>query len=678
MREKLREWWSIAREKSPSKLVLFAILLINIIFFIVAAAVISLISTHKGDGNLNFIQSAYQTILLVLDTGSIEGAASAVGYSGAIVTIICLVVAIFGMIVFTGAIIGYVTNYISSYIENANSGKHKLYISNHIVILNWNGRAAEIINDYLYSSKKQRIVVIVGSGKEEVEREILERLSDTIRKENLARKSCGLGKFKNNLTVIVREGSIFSSKTLLDASIDKARSIIIMEDDDGLSSRAENEKGNSLTVKALMQVIQITSTEESFDNQKIIVEVADDWTYGLVNEIIESKGGADSDVIVPVRVNEVLGQILAQFSLMPELNRVYEEMFSSKGAEFYTLEKDVSDDIAYIREYLKTHKHAIPLTSMLSKGKKQFFYAAENDDDLHIKSTPEAPTLRVNKNASFEIDQKNIIILGHNSKTHEIMKGFSAFCSEWSKENNDIIRVMVIDEKKNLEKMEFYKDYPFVVKTVSATIYERNKIYNAMEEFIDQSKEDTSILILSDDTAQGDEVDSSALANLIYVQELIDIKSKEPDYKQDSIDVIVEIIDPKHHDIISGYNINNVVLSNRYVSKMIAQIGEVDALFDFYADILTYDVDGGDSKEIYIKKVDSFFNELPEECTAYELIRAVLEASVDPSLPPEKIDPTLVIGYIKPDRTFVIFGGDQESIKVKLDKEDKIIVFCSH
>lgn len=678
MKEKFREWWSVAREKNPSRLVLIAILLINLIFFFVATAVISLLSTHKGNGNLSFIESAYQTVLLVLDTGSIEGAVNAVGYAGAIVTIMCLVVTIFGMIVFTGAIIGYVTNYISSYIENANSGKHKLHISNHIVILNWNGRSAEIVNDYLYSEKKQKIVIIVRSGKEEIEREILERISDTIRKENQARKRLGLGRLKNNLTVIIREGSIFSSKTLLDASIDKARSIIIMEDDDGLSQRAENERGNSLTIKALMQVIQITSAEESIDNQKIIVEVADDWTYGLVNEIIESKGGADNDVIVPVRVNEVLGQILAQFSLMPELNRVYEEMFSCKGAEFYTFEQNETDDVAYIREYLKEHKHAIPLTSMISRGKRQFFYAGENDEDVLKKSTLEAPSFKVNKNANFEIDQKNIIILGHNSKTHEIMNGFSAFCAEWGEENRDVIRVMVIDERKNLEKMDFYKDYPFVVKTVSATIYERDKIYNAMVEFINQSTEDTSVLILSDDTAQGDEVDSSALANLIYVQELIDTKSKEPDYKEDSIDVIVEIIDPKHHDIISSYNVNNIVLSNRYVSKMIAQIGEVDALFDFYADILTYDVDGGDSKEIYIKKVDSFFNEIPKECTAYELIRAVFEASVDESLPPEKIDPTLILGYIKPDRTFVIFGADQENIRVKLEKDDKIIVFCSH
>lgn len=678
MKQKFKEWWSLAREKSPSRLVLIAILIINVVFFFVASAIISLISTHKGTGDLNFIESAYQTVMLVLDTGSIEGAISAVGYPGAIVTILCLIITIFGMIVFTGAIIGYVTNYISSYIDNASSGKHKLDISDHIVILNWNGRSAEIINDHLYSGKKERIVVIVGENKEEVEREILERIADTINRENKQRKLLRLKKFKNKLTIVVREGSIFSSQTLLNVSIDKAKAIIIMENENELEERKESEKGNSLTIKALMQVIQITSSESSYDNQKIIVEVADEWTLGLVNEIIESKGGEDNDVIVPIKVNDVLGQILAQFSLMPELNKVYEEMFSSKGAEFYTIQGNDTDDITYIREYLSEHKHAIPLTSMEHRGKKQFFFASANDDDVERKSFMPRADFKVDINHSFDIGQKNIIILGHNSKTQEIMKGFSAFCSEWSTSDREIIRVMVIDDKKSLEKMDFYKQYPFVVKTVSATIYQRNKIFSAMEEFIDQGEEDTSILILSDDVATGDEIDSSALANLIYVQELIDKKSKEEGYKQDSIDVIVEIIDPKHHDIISAYNVNNIVLSNRYVSKMISQIGEVDALFEFYGDILTYDEDGKESKEIYIKKASSFFNVLPEEATAYELIRAVFEASVDPSLPPEKIDPAMLLGYIKPDHTFVLFGGDQADIKVKLEEDDKLIIFCAH
>ena len=72
---------------------------------------------------------------------------------------------------------------------------------------------------------------------------------------------------------------------------------------------------------------------------------------------------------------------------------------------------------------------------------------------------------------------------------------------------------------------------------------------------------------------------------------------------------------------------------------MITQIGEKDAIFDFYQDILIYDEDGVDgyqSKEIYVKKAKDFFVELPPECTADKLIRGVFEAYYDSALPVEK------------------------------------------
>ena len=110
---------------------------------------------------------------------------------------------------------------------------------------------------------------------------------------------------------------------------------------------------------------------------------------------------------------------------------------------------------------------------------------------------------------------------------------------------------------------------------------------------------------------------------------------------------------------------------------MITQLGEKDAMFEFYTDILTYDdVEAGrtDSKEIYIKKVSSFFEELPERTTAGELVRAVYEASVD-----GKIDnPSILLGYVRPGGKMVLFGADQYSEAVELGKKDKLVLYSSH
>lgn len=704
MKRRLREWLSIQLVKNPGRVVLFSILLFNILFFIISALIISNLAL-SGTEKMGFFEAAFYTVTMILDAGCIQFVIADIGKAGTTIAIVCLVIIVIGMVSFTGAVIGYVTNTISSFIDNSNSGTRKLRISNHLVILNWNTRASEIINDLLYCKGQQKVVVLVEGRKQEIVKEIAERLSDTIHRENAAvfKQCSGLGvinrikkyqkeRLYNNITVIVREGDVFSSKQLHDISLENARSVVILGNDinntickfEQREKYEEYSKGNAQTIKTLMQVLDITAAAYSADNQKIIVEISDDWTWELVHRIIKNKQVDGKCNIVPIRVNRILGQILSQFSLMPELNLAYKELFSNKGATFYVEEKEVVNEQQYISDYLNNHKNAIPLTQMNVRGKSFFFYSAESEKDLTKTSFIPSSEYSVMINRNYWIEKKNVIILGHNSKCRDIMQGFCAFRNEWNyrEGDNEILQIVVIDDQQSLEKMNYYNEYPFVVKTVAASIYEKDLICSTIEEFVDSNDEDTSILILSDDAALNENIDVNALANLVYVQDIITKKkSDNPNFDVESVDIIVEIIDPKHHDIVSSYSVNNVVISNRYISKMITQIGEKEAIFDFYTDILTYDDEYTteyESKEVYTKKVSTFFDEIPEECSEEEFIKAVWNSSIDSSIPCDKRNPTIALGYVKPGGNVRLFGGDQSNKRIKLDQRDKVIVFTNH
>lgn len=701
--KRFREWLSVLLVKKPGKAVLAAILFFNVAFFLIASLVISHLSL-SGTEHMNFLEAAFCTVTMILDAGCIQFVIADIGQAGVAAVLVCLAIIFVGMISFTGAVIGYITNYISDFIGNANTGVRRLYVSNHVVILNWNTRASEIINDLLYSEKKQKVVVLTGSRKAEIEKEISERLADTVARENreifsrykglpMLRRQLAAWRhrFRNRITVVVREGDVFSSKQLADISLKHAQAVILLGEDVGNSlckfgnaeRLAEQERGNSQIIKTLMQVSDITAASDSNDNQKIIVEITDDWTYDLVEKIIACKEVKEKCNIIPVRVNQILGQILSQFSLMPELNLVYKELFSNKGTAFFTEPHEVSSEEGFVEAYLADHKRAIPLTHMENDGQMFHYFSAASERDVHAtdKLTPSGYTVSLNRN--YWIEEKTVVILGHNSKCHDIMQGFNAFRTEWNYRDGsgEILRIAVIDDPKYLEKMNYYREYPFVVETVPASIYDKELICSTIERIVSANEEDTSILILSDDTVPKEEIDANALANLVYVQDIINRKKQQPDFDEESIDVVVEIIDPKHHDIVSGYSVNNVVISNRYISKMITQISEKDALFDFYADILTYDEDveaGFQSKEIYAKKVTALFTELPGKCTAEELIRAVYAGSVDGAVPEEQRNPTVVLGYVKPGGRMVLFSGDQSKIEVALEEKDKLIVFSEH
>lgn len=696
---KFKEWLSIQLARNPGKIVLGVILLFNVVFIFLAALVIYIISNNIPSVQAyGFFEAVYHTISMVLDPGSMSEVVEHIGSDGVVITIVCLIVVLVGMVTFTGAVIGYLTNTMSSFIENANSGNQKLHISDHIIILNWNSRASEIVHDMMFSDRKEKVVVLVSEGKEDVEREINERIADTIERENKAvrnqfahlpyfkrMRQIAKNKFKNAVTVVVRNGDVFSLKQLQDLSIDNAKAVVILASDIANSQcrvealdRIENAgKGNVQTIKTLMQVADITA--EQCEKCKIIVEINDNWTQELVNKIIECKQIDGKNNIVAVRVNSTLGQILSQFSLMPELNVAYRDLFSNKGAAFYSVRQDCDNEIEYMSQYIKTHKYSIPLAFIDAKDGKHCYYSANCEKDIERKSDTLDCSLKVSLNPDFKMEQKNIIMLGHNTKCADIMRGFQSFCSEWERDGESIVKIVVIDEKKNLEKMDYYKEYPFVVETVCADVYDKDLICSTIERYADSVDGDVSVLILSDDTATSENVDANALANLVYLQDIINKKMKQdPAFDPQSIDVIVEIIDPKHHDVVNSYSVKNVVISNRYVSKMIAQICEKESLFEFYQDILTYDEDGGyESKEVYVKKVSAFFNEIPPACTVYELMRAIYEQSIQEETY-GFINPTLVLGLVKADGSIEIFTGDLTSQTIQLCEKDKLIVFASH
>ena len=684
--KRIREWVSIKIVKSPRSIVLLFVFIANVVFIGVSALVISLLSEPSLD-NGGYWHSVLNTVLMYLDIGGIETVIEDIGQADVLLVLACVATIFIGLIFFTYTLIGYTSDFISNFIENADSSSKKLHISDHTVILNWNTRAVEIINDLLYKNTKEKIVILTGNDREDVFRDIDERLSDTLETENnmIRETAANMGFFerqnyirsnrmKNKLTIIVRQGDTCSTKQLGDVSIKQAKSVII------LSDISDEISADTHSIKTLIQVAQMTAAEDSADDQQIVIEVEDDRTHALINKIIKHKTRSGKNNIVPVPVNRILGYIFSQFSIMPELNVVYSSLFSYKDADLFTFPAKASSlsDSEFVSASLDKNQTSIPLTVMRGDDDQlNCYYLADSDRDIRrVESVSRNPDYNVSLNPGFEIDERHVIILGHGSKNLAMMEGFAAFNNEWrKKDGSDVLDVTIIDDESSLLKHDYYRQYPWIKKIISAEIYEQELICDAIDTFLGEHGRSGCVLILSDDTVSGDDVDENALTYLLLVQDIISTRLEDdPDFDLNDIDMIVEIVDPKNHDIVNHYNMKNVVISNRYVSKMILQVGENKALFDFFQDFLTYDETDSEeetSKEVYIKMADTFFNEIPEPCTASELIRAVYQASPDNNK-------SIILGYFLPNGEMTLFSGDQSYINVALSGDEKLILFSDH
>ena len=751
----IREWVSIKAIKSPRMVILLFVLIANAAFIGISALVISFITDPALESG-GYLSALLNTVIMYLGIGGIDTVIEDISQANVILTLSCVVIIIIGLIFFAFALIGYMSELISSLIGDADSNSKKLRISNHIVILNWNSRAVEIINDLLYKNTREKIVVLSANDRDEVQKDIDERLTETVETENdnVREAAADMGfnerrryihnnKIKNRLTIITRQGNTCSTMQLGDIAIKQAKSVIILSD-------GSNEVSvDSHTIKTLIQVAEMTASEDSADDQQIVVEVEDEQTLVLVEKIIKYKMRSGKCNIVPVSVNRILGYIFSQFTIMPELNEVYSTLFSYKGADFFALPagavtvggsfsgaapaeapsagglptgafsteetlaagtsggethadappteasytgknspSDMLSDMQFVTEFLKNNNKAIPLTIMKADdGEVYSYYVAESEQDIRkAEAAAYDNDFVVSLNLDYEMEGRHVIILGHSSKNLSMMQGFAAFNGEWrKKDGSGVLDVTIIDDESSLLQQDNYKQYPWVKKIISAEIHEQDIICDAINEFIDAHDHNVCIMILSDDTASGEDVDENALTYLVLVQDII-INRLENDSKFDltGIDIIVEIVDPKNHDIVNNYNTKNVVISNRYISKMIMQVGENKALYDFYLDFLTYDefdtaaassvttdaVVAG-SKELYIRRADAFFNEIPEFCTAAELIRAVYHCSPDENK-------CVLLGYFHADGEMILFSGDQSNIHVSLSGEEKLIIFTDH
>jgi hypothetical protein len=537
MIENIKRWLSIKKEKNARGLILLSIIVFNILIWLIS----SLIAYAFAPGHYGTLVTALweSGITWMLEPGFYD---PTVDYS---IRIISIIVILLSMITFSGGIIGYVANLFSSIIDHSKEGKGKLYIYDHILILNWNQKALELIVDYCYTDEITHIVVLSNQEKEIIEKEIERKLYDI------------KNQIKKKIKVIVRTGEVFSKSDLMDLKIERAKAILILADEE--NSKQNHQYDDILSMKTLMLI----SNLNLLNDQTIIVEIKKQETKKLMMDHIAKKSNL-VDQIIPLLPDELMGRLIAQTILMPNLNGVYGELFSFKGAEFYTIKNQTAID------YIQNFNHAIPIYEH-----KDFLYVLSSDQkDIYKKrstSLKQYKPIKIRNQTRYK--DRNLLIFGHNRKLEYILDSLKLY----EKENQTKVQVTLVESND--------------VKVIEETTSKIDKI--------------DTILILSEDHLDRRDYDADVLLTLLLTQEIA---------KKHQAEIVIELLDPKHYDIAKSYNIRNTIISNEYISRIMTQLSKNRRLYDLYEDLLTYDAIDSEEETFevyaYLAK-DIFMNSFP-------------------------------------------------------------------
>jgi len=563
----------------------------NLLIFILGAIVLMFLPENQGK---SFGDVILYSLKLLVDSGGFMA-----NVTNIISVVLTVTIVLAGMICFTGGIIAYMSNIVTSAVSDADGGNNKLRLKNHIVIMNWNSKVPLLVSDYMRDKGRQYIVILTDHPKEEV-LESVNRSIEALRRED--KENC---EFFNKIPrVIVRKLGQVSTKTFMDVCVTDAKALIICSPEEEISKKA----CDSYVIKQFMMAVAYISDYIAEDDENhditqgeigIIVELQNRRNERYIKDYpLPQDDGINCIKTAVVVSNEILGKIMATVVINPEIHDFITEVLSFKGSELYcTAEVDEDEDgkidfsLTQFVDELVSSSSSIPLFDFdydeveteigqvekiqmrvfLSEGEdavqvntyediaEKYIEKIEGTDDYTFKKEVPDETIILPR---YKVD-KSVLIIGYSSKLEYILNEFVKF-----KENGLSIAVGYTDESKKVE----YQNYlDMGVRLIDLTAFENDQV------ILEAFEKITDVLVLSDEE---DLIIRDRIPLLIW--NLAKRKSIS------NTRFYIEVLDPQNCEIINEEDMDgNLFLSNRYVSGLCTQLGADGNVYTAFKEMFT-------------------------------------------------------------------------------------------
>ncbi|RME43486.1 MAG: hypothetical protein D6795_19410, partial [Deltaproteobacteria bacterium] len=340
--------WRYRLEKGRPHSILLLLLLLLLCLFLVLGG-LWLYETHQV---AKFSEGMWWTFLHLSDPGYLgDDRGWRIRAFGTLLTIA-------GLLLFTAGLIAVINSMLISALKRLNEGGYDVVFRNHIVIVGWNSRIYMLLMELLDADDTSEIAILADLPKEEAEREIERRVFD-----HLDNETKGLDRIffwrDRRRNVVYRRGNPLVFQDLRRVGVGRARDFILL----GL----EYDASEASDILVLRRFLAVTQARRECDGKgkkpfRVVVEIgqerfrahtflaadldprADAW-IAHDEEMLEARGIRSylpDPVISPsnqdltlVNGDELLSRVLVQCVVQSNLSRIYEEILSFTGKEFY-------------------------------------------------------------------------------------------------------------------------------------------------------------------------------------------------------------------------------------------------------------------------------------------------------------------------------------------------------
>ncbi|HUF51555.1 MAG TPA: hypothetical protein VMN60_12005 [Longimicrobiales bacterium] len=493
---------------------------------------------------------------------------------GAVERTISTVLTILGYVVFLGALVAIMTQWLNARMLELQAGLTPIAQRDHVLIIGWTNRTATIVSELLLSSgrvrrflqqhgaRTLRIAILADEVTEELNIELRDRL----------------GSLWKERQVILRTGSPLRIEHLRRVDFIHASAVIMPAADFGAGGPNQADTRTIKTLLSMTSHPQLRAggqlplaVAEIFDSRKIPVARN---AYGGPIEILAS--------------DAIISRLLAQNVRHPGLSHVYGELLThGRGTEIYIRECSELAGFTF-RDAATAFPRAVPLGIVRTHGSSfdQLLNPSphtilQQHDRLALLAhnyagtepaaprprSPALPLLAPLPLTAAPARPLRVLVLGWSHKVPALLHEFDSYADEAFA--IDVVSTAPLSLRDTALGRFDFTPSRITVRHVEADYTTQSTLHR-----LDPGTCDNIILLGSDRLASGEESDARSIVAYLLLRDMLP--------GTDGPDVIVELLDASNATLFRG-RAGEVIISPLILSHMLAQVAlrrELRAVFD--------------------------------------------------------------------------------------------------
>jgi hypothetical protein len=538
----------------------------------------------------------WQIFLEITDPG---GVANTTGSSGWIKAASILTIFL-GMIIFS-VLIAFINSRTEDLLYGLRKGKSKVIENDHTLILGWNERVVDILEELIIANEsepKACVVILAKEDKEEMDDMLMKAIPNT-----------------KTTRIVTRNGTAASMNDLNRVNAVAARSAIILADCADGAPLEEQEVSDTRVIKTILALIGVQDGE---NNINIVGEIYTDRKRQLIDTF-------EDENINTLNSHEILAKILVQTSRSrgksSGLAIVYNEILSFDGCEIYFYDANWGG-VAFNQLY-RHFKDGIPIGIHRAEGEliihpdndvvmnegDEVIIIAEDDSTINFNKTPiSAPADLPFPDVKNTPHIEKQLILGWSSLAPIVLKEYADYLMDGS-----VINIMIKDPSAECkqEMVEAKKHCP----NLKINLIDKSPLLadnlSAVDPF---SYNNVIILSQKEGTSSSEEVDSDTLVILLLLRKIFD----NSDVKEKPTQIITQVLNSENQDLIARESVDDFIVSNKMLTMILAQLSEQPKMKKVYEELFKEE-----GSEIYLKPANFYFENLPIDISFAGIINAV-------------------------------------------------------